>query len=111
MKFIAIEDIGDYKEGDTVPIEKAMVWEQMYDNSPVKRIEGKQRVEGESPIGEDPFMDELISIHGIGKATAKDIMKVYPTKEELVNGLSTEGEKVPFRDDVVDILLETYKKE
>lgn len=41
MTYIALENIGDYKKGDIVPDEKAVVWMSMYDKSPVEKVEGK----------------------------------------------------------------------
>jgi hypothetical protein len=36
VKYIAKEVIGDYKVGDEVPEEKALVWKEMYAESPVE---------------------------------------------------------------------------
>lgn len=44
MTYIALEDIGDYKKGDTVPDVQAIVWNQMYKN-PVCVISKKEEVE------------------------------------------------------------------
>lgn len=50
------------------------------------------------------FMKELISIKGIGKKTAQDIMQHYPTKEALLENLDYLG----LRDDVEEKLKEAY---
>jgi len=34
----AIQEIGGYKIGDEVPVEKALVWQKMYVTSPVKKV-------------------------------------------------------------------------
>lgn len=34
MKYIANQDIGDFKKGDEVPAEQAMVWNEMFTQSP-----------------------------------------------------------------------------
>lgn len=39
MAYIALIDIGDYKKGDKVPDEKAEIWEKMYLESPVKKVD------------------------------------------------------------------------
>lgn len=44
MKYIAIENVDIYKEGDEVPEEKGMVWMKMYDFPPVKVV-GKEEKE------------------------------------------------------------------
>ena len=44
MAWKAIENIGDYKIGDTVPTEIAVVWNSMYKKSPVEEVK-KEKVE------------------------------------------------------------------
>ena len=48
-----------------------------------------------------------MSIDGVGKATAEDILKVYPKKEDLVKAFADNAE-LPFRDDVVELLRGKY---
>jgi 5'-3' exonuclease len=48
----------------------------------------------------DSYEKELQAIKGIGKKTAKDIVKVYPTKDLLIKAIEEE-KHLPFRDDVV----------
>ena len=80
----------------------------------LKTTEGKlgdQKVETkqiESPKIID-FYDELIKIKGIGKKTAQDIIKVFPTKQSLIDAVS-DGEHLPFRNDVTDLLKEKFLK-
>jgi len=56
------------------------------------------------------FLKELIKIKGIGRKTAEDITKIFPTREELINKIrsSTNTNALPFRDDISKILTETY---
>lgn len=37
--YIAKENIGDYKKGETVPEDIAIIWDQMYLESPVQKVE------------------------------------------------------------------------
>jgi hypothetical protein len=41
MVYIALIEIGGFKPGEEVPAEKALIWETMYDESPVKKISKK----------------------------------------------------------------------
>lgn len=38
VKFIALEDIGDFKKGQEVPADKAIAWKAMYKVSPVQEV-------------------------------------------------------------------------
>lgn len=49
-KYQAIENIGNYKIGQEVPEEIAIVWMKMYLKSPVKIVEDKPKVVVEEPI-------------------------------------------------------------
>lgn len=44
MKYIANQDIGDFKVGDEVPAEQAVVWNEMYVN-PVCDVEKEAKPE------------------------------------------------------------------
>lgn len=37
-KFIALEDIGEFKKGQDVPEEKALIWQAMFLKSPVQEV-------------------------------------------------------------------------
>jgi hypothetical protein len=39
MKYIAKIEIGDYKVGEEVPADKALVWIQMFKESPVEEVQ------------------------------------------------------------------------
>lgn len=47
MKYIANQNIGDYKKGDEVPYEIGKTWSEMYVNSPVDKIDETKKVESE----------------------------------------------------------------
>jgi len=66
---------------------------------------GKTKVETKQ--FESDFFNELKSINGIGKKTAKDIIEYSPTKEILIEKIKTR-DGLPFRDDVEKILREKY---
>lgn len=51
----------------------------------------------------EEFRKRLRYIDGIGKKTAEDIVKVYPTEEELINAIKSK-DHLPFRNDVVEKL-------
>ena len=123
MKYVATENVCEYKIGDEVPVEKAVVWEKMYKFPPVKKVNDGEEVKApepkpeakpepevkpEEPKGSD-YGDELLSIKGIGASTVADIVKVYSTRESLVEAVASE-EKLPFRDDVARLLNKHFAK-
>lgn len=55
---------------------------------------------------DDLFFKELVKIKGIGKKTAKDIVK-WGTREKLIECIK-ERESLPFRDDVEEKLRGKY---
>lgn len=55
------------------------------------------------------FSKEIESIKGIGKKTAKDITKVYPNRDKLVQSIK-KGDSLPFRDDIEKKLKNKYGK-
>jgi len=54
------------------------------------------------------FSKKLRNINGIGKKTAEDIIKVYPTEEQMINAIKS-NEHLPFRDDIESKLRKKYK--
>lgn len=54
------------------------------------------------------FEEELTKIKGLGKKTAKDLVKVYPTKAALKKAIQS-GEDIPVRDDVESKLKKKFK--
>lgn len=63
-----------------------------------KKVETKQ-----IELKKKDYQTRLEKIKGIGKKTAKDIIKVFPIEDRLIFAIS-HNEELPFRDDV-DILL------
>ena len=53
MKFIANQNIGDYKKGDEVPYEIGKTWSEMYVTSPVDKIEETKKVESVKEVKEE----------------------------------------------------------
>ncbi|MFW5902914.1 MAG: hypothetical protein ACOCTT_03430 [archaeon] len=70
------------------------------------KVEEEQKVDEEEILDED-FGKELQAIDGVGQKTARDIIDVYPTKEDLLNAVDNEDE-LPFRDDVSDKIKNKY---
>ncbi len=58
---------------------------------------------------EKSYSKKLNDINGIGKKTAEDIIKVFPTEEGLLKAISHDDE-LPFRDDVEEKLKRRYGK-
>ena len=56
----------------------------------------------------DDYSKKLNDIGGIGKKTAKDIIKVFPTEEKLKEAIEHDDE-LPFRDDIEKKLREEYE--
>ena len=49
----------------------------------------------------------LVKIKGIGKERAKDLGRIFKTEEELIKALKEN--RVPLRNDIVDLLKEHFK--
>ncbi len=55
------------------------------------------------------FIKELKKIKGIGKKTAQDILKLFPTKEKMINSIEL-NKPIPIRDDLEKKLIKKYGK-
>jgi len=80
----AIEEIGGYEIGDEVPVEKAMVWMQMYLVSPVEEVKGNS--EEDKPVekpeeapkeNSNPMHDDYLNRNAdvVKKAIKQDDLK------------------------------------
>lgn len=54
----------------------------------------------------DDYRQELIDLPNIAEKTADDIIMLYPTKKDLIEGVK--NNKLPFDEDVVETLKESY---
>lgn len=88
--------------GVNMGFNKVEVEERAADNEDGEGPESDEDGEEEG-TDEVSFEDELRAIDGIGKATVKDIVKVYPDKASLEKAVKEDVE-MPFRDDVVEKL-------
>ena len=59
-------------------------------------------------VAEDGWKQELEEIKGIGKKTAKDIIKIYPNKEILIEAIK-KGDALPIQDNYEEILKENFR--
>lgn len=81
-------------------------------NDTVKVTEGKAgetKVETKQFDKKKDYQIKLEKINGIGKKTAKDILKIFPTEEKLIEAISN-GYGLPVRDDIEIILRREYGK-
>jgi len=62
-------------------------------------------VEGVEP---PTFMEQLLAVSGIGKATTDDILAVYPDLESLQKAIKSR-KKLPFRNDVAKLLRQHFR--
>ena len=129
-QYKALCAIGGYVKGDIIPYHKAIVWMDMYAKPCIEVIENnEEKVENPSPVLKqvpnfEPIpkpipkpepepvrtsltLTEVKKIKGIGRKTAKDILEVYPFKEQLIEDIAN-NKKLPFRDDVCDKLIKEY---
>lgn len=60
-----------------------------------------------NPLNQSNFLNELISIKGIGKKTAEDIFLIFETEEILREHIKNDDE-LPVRNDVEDLLRRIY---
>lgn len=67
-------------------------------------VEDKKEDEGK---GEKGYKEKLLNIKGIGKKTAEDIMKDYPTEADLKKRIKEEPD-MPFDDDVAECLKNEF---
>jgi len=72
-----------------------------------KKVETKQFEESGESKKKESLVESLQKLKRIGKKTAEDIANVYSSKEELVEAISN-NKKLPFRDDVADLLKKEY---
>jgi len=96
------------KKGETINLSKEVGLR--YGLKKMKTTEGQiGQTKVETKQLESPnFQKELESINGIGKKTAKDITKVFPTEEKLKEAIKNK-EQLAFRDDVEIKLREKYE--
>ena len=71
------------------------------------KVETKQIDHSKNQNDEESYSKKLNDINGIGKKTAKDIIKVFPNEERLKEAISHDDE-LPFRDDVEEKLRREY---
>lgn len=65
MKYIAKEDVGEYKKGQEVPEELALTWVAMFKYPPVEKIESQS-------ISEPKKESNSLDLNGDGKVDKKD---------------------------------------
>ena len=58
----------------------------------------------------EAWVEELVSIKGIGQKTAEDVASVFPNHEELIKAISG-GETLPFAANHNKILISHYAPE
>ncbi len=91
--------------------------EEVEENDDIKATEGNigdtkvetKQIDHSEKQNEKSYSEKLSEINGIGKKTAEDIIKVFPTEEELLKAISKDDE-LPFRDDVEEKLRKDYGK-
>jgi len=72
-----------------------------------KKVETKQFEESRKSKKKESLVESLQKLKRIGRKTAEDIADVYSSEEELVEAISN-NKKLPFRDDVADLLKKEY---
>lgn len=70
-----------------------------------KDVEVQERVSK----SDDEFVDELLAIKGVGKATAAEIIGEYESRDRLVVAIEG-GEELPFPDNVQSALKEHFEE-
>ncbi len=76
-----------------------------------KKVETKQieipKLQVHQKHDQNDFFKELCSIKGIGSKTAKDIIRIFPNREDLKNKIHN-NENLPLRDDIAKLLEDKY---
>ena len=91
-------DIGDYKAGDEVPEEKALIWAKMYVESPVELVSGEsksipQKKEEEKEEVKEPSNDMLDDYLARNESVVKrNIKKDYFSKKDINELILLEGQ-------------------
>ena len=106
MKFIAKTEIGGYKPGEEVPEEKALIWKEMYAESPVEEVSGKGEVSKEEKVekpkdSSEPMLDDYLGRNA--KVVIKNIKTDNLSEDSLENLLKLE-EKNKNRPSVMDAI-------
>ena len=101
------------KKGDTIELPEMLGvdygFDLIKDNIKPKAFESKiGNVKVETKKKDNNFSNELVKIKGIGKKTAKDIVKVFGSREELTLAIS-HGDELPFNDNIEKILIKRFK--
>ncbi len=102
----AIEEIGEYKIGEEVPVEKALIWMKMYKTSPVEEIEGEslkeapvEEPEKDSPVDDNAMHDDYLNRNSdVVKKAIRDDKLGKPVLESLLKIESTNKKRKPVID-------------
>jgi hypothetical protein len=101
---ILVKEEKPQQKDSSKPTKKGSEKEQSKDDA-------KEPVENEDPQTDlAEFKKELKAIKGIGDKTAKDILAVYSSKDELLKAIEKK-EHIPVEDNVEELLKEHYGKE
>lgn len=77
------------------------------EEAPIEPQEDEKTTEDQPNVGDEPNEEEseetyfkrLVSINGVGKKTASDVINRYPTEDELIQGIEA-GDEIHIRDDI-----------
>lgn len=73
--------------------------EKKEDNADVEEISEQEK--------KKEYKEELKEIKGVGDRTAEDIIKIFPTKEKLIEAVRA-NKKIPVRDDIEKKIKKRY---
>ncbi len=102
----AKEEIGGYKIGEEVPVEKALVWMKMYKTSPVEEVEGEslkeesvKEPEKDSSIDNNAMHDDYLNRNAdVVKKAIKDDHLGKDVLESLLKIESANKKRKPVID-------------
>jgi len=83
VKYVAITDIGDFKKGEVVPEEFALVWINMYKVSPIEIVKGEVKVKPKKvvEVNLDLNNDGVVDSKD-GKIASKVMNKIRKNKKK-----------------------------
>jgi len=78
------------------------------EKEPEKKRGKKDANSGNKAEERTKYRERLLSVEGVGKKTAEDIMAIYPKKEDLTKALKEKAE-IPVRDDISKALKRKFR--
>ena len=96
--------------GFSVKTTKGQIGNQVVETKQIETVQAQMLNSTDTENNTENFFKELQKINGVGRKTAKDIIRIFPAREELIKKIRLNANKneLPFRDNVSELLEEKY---